>query len=122
MFPPIQIENEHLVLRPMTCPHHLLVYKQKKHSYRELPIRYAEHAFLHRYESSGSLTGLERVRCMQLVDTHLICQVSQIKSEVKHSYEMIKQAHKILGTTIHSVDLSLHDPSDKNKYFDNQDL
>jgi threonyl-tRNA synthetase len=122
MFPNIKIENESLVLRPMTCPHHLLIYKQKKHSYRELPIRFAEHAFLHRYESSGSLTGLERVRSMQLVDTHLICDSSQIKSEVKHSYEMIKKAHNVLGTKIHSVDLSLHDVNKKDKYFDDQKL
>lgn len=122
MFAPIQIENEILVLRPMTCPHHLLLYKQKKHSYRELPYRFAEHAFLHRYESSGSLTGLERVRAMQLVDTHLVCQLSQIESEVKHSYRMIKAAHAALGTQIHSIDLSLHDPDNKEKYFDDQDL
>jgi threonyl-tRNA synthetase len=122
MFPAIQIENESLVLRPMTCPHHLLIYMQKKHSYRELPYRFAEHAFLHRYESSGSLTGLERVRAMQLVDTHLVCLPSQIKNEVKHSYRMIKEAHAALGTTIHSVDLSLHDPNNKEKYFDDQKL
>jgi threonyl-tRNA synthetase len=118
----MKIENESLVPRPMTCPHHLLIYKQKKHSYRELPCRFAEHAFLHRYESSGSLTGLERVRSMQLVDTHLICLPSQIMSEVKHSYMMIKNAHKTLGTEIHSVDLSLHDPNNKDKYFDDQNL
>lgn len=122
MFPPMQIDNESLVLRPMTCPHHLLIYKQKKRSYRELPFRFAEHAFLHRYESSGSLTGLERVRAMQLVDTHLVCEYSQIMSEVKHSYKMIKNAHETLGTKIHSVDLSLHDPNNKEKYFDDEKL
>lgn len=122
MFPLIQIESESLVLRPMTCPHHLLIYKQKRRSHRELPYRFAEHAFLHRYESSGSLTGLERVRAMQLVDTHLICQPSQIMKEIEHSYKMIKHAHATLGTQIHSVDLSLHDPNNKEKYFNDEQL
>jgi threonyl-tRNA synthetase len=122
MFPPLDVDGEILELRPMTCPHHLLIYQRKPHSYRELPIRYAEHAILHRYEASGALTGLERVRSMQLVDTHLICAHSQIKQEVKHSYKMIKEAHRVLGTTIHAVDLSLHDPQDKTKFFDNESM
>jgi threonyl-tRNA synthetase len=120
MFSPVDVDGEILILRPMTCPHHLLIYKERVRSYRELPFRLAEHAILHRYEASGALTGLERVRSMQLVDTHLVCEYSQIEQEVRRSYEIIKQAHEALGTTIHAVDLSLHDPKNKEKFFDNE--
>ncbi len=119
MFSPFKVDNEEFVLKPMNCPHHITAYKQKPHSYRELPFRVAEFGIQHRYESSGSLTGLERVRSMKLVDTHTVLMHNQIKSEIKKIYQIIKEAHKTLGTSIYSVDLSLHDPNDKAKFFDN---
>lgn len=119
MFSTIKMDNEELVLKPMSCPHHIVTYQQKSHSYRELPYRIAEFGIQHRYEASGGLTGLERVRQMQLVDTHTILMHEQIKSEIKCVYNVINQAHNTLGTNIYSVELSLHDPKDKEKFFDN---
>ena len=122
MFTPFTVENEEFVLKPMNCPHHIIVYKQKPHSYQELPYRIAEFGIQHRYESSGSLTGLERVRQMQLVDTHTVLMHEQIKDEIKKVYSMILEAHKTLGTSIYSLELSLHDPKDKAKFFDNDKM
>lgn len=122
MFPSMKIDNEELVLRPMTCPHHIMVYKNDLHSYRQLPIRLCEHSNLHRYESSGGLSGLERVRDMILEDTHIFCTQEQIKSEVKRCYEMIVEAQKKLGFQIYRVDLSLNDPNNKEKYHGNLEM
>lgn len=122
MFPPIKVDNEEFVLKPMNCPHHICIYKQKPHSYRELPYRIAEFGIQHRYESSGSLTGLERVRQMVLVDTHTILMQSQIGSEMKRIYDIIIEANKTLGVSFFRVDLSLHDPKDKQKFFDNPQM
>lgn len=122
MFNPLEIDKQLMVLRPMTCPHHMLVYKAKPHSYRELPYRIAEKAILHRYEASGALIGLERVRNMQLIDTHVIIRPDQIESEVKHCYDTIMQTLKTFDIKIHQIDLSLHDPKDKEKYFDNPEM
>lgn len=122
MFPPMQIDNEELVLRPMTCPHHILVYKNDLHSYKQLPIRLCEHSILHRYESSGGLSGLERVRDMILEDTHIFCRKDQIKQEVKKCYEMIMESHKKLGLEIYRVDLSLADFNDAEKYHGNIEM
>lgn len=122
MFPPMQIDDEKLVLRPMTCPHHILVYKHDLHSYKQLPIRLCEHSILHRYESSGGLTGLERVRDMILEDTHIFCRPDQIKQEVKKCYQMILKAHEKLGSKIHRVDLSLRDVNDNEKYHGNEKM
>ncbi len=116
MFSPIKVDNEELVLRPMTCPHHILVYKRKPYSYKQLPIRLCEESMLHRYESSGGLTGLERVREMILEDTHIFCTPEQIEQEVLTCYNIIKDAHKGFGTEIFQVDLSLHDPDNKEKF------
>ncbi|MDE5651724.1 MAG: threonine--tRNA ligase, partial [Ureaplasma sp.] len=122
MFPAMDIDNEKLVLRPMTCPHHILVYQNDLHSYRELPIRLCEHSNLHRYESSGGLTGLERVREMILEDTHIFCRLDQIKDEVANCYQMIKDAHNGLGSKIWRVDLSLRDVNDKEKYHSDEKM
>lgn len=122
MFPVIKVENEQFVLKPMSCPHHITCYKQRPHSYKELPYRIAEFGIQHRYEASGALTGLERVRQMQLVDTHTILMHSQIESEISRLYQIILEAHKTLGTKIYSIDLSLHDPKDKEKFFDNEKM
>ncbi|MDR0740008.1 MAG: threonine--tRNA ligase [Mycoplasmataceae bacterium] len=122
MFPSLDVDGDIQVLRPMTCPHHLLVYQQKPRSYRELPYKVAEHAILHRYESSGSLTGLERVRSMQLIDTHVICTPKQIKSVVERCYQIINEASNTFGVKIHSVDLALHDKNNENKFFKNEKM
>lgn len=119
MFPPLKIDKEVMVLRPMTCPHHMLVYKSKPRSYRELPFRIAEKAILHRYEASGALIGLERVRNMQLIDTHVIIRPDQIEAEIKHYYEVILKCLNMFNIKIHRIDLSLHDPKNKEKFFNN---
>ena len=122
MYNPLKIDNDQMVLRPMTCPHHMLVYKSKPRSYRDLPFPLAEKAILHRYEASGSLIGLERVRCMQLIDTHNIVRPDQIVSEIRHLYNIIMEVLHIFKIKIHRIDLSLHDPKNKQKYFDNPNL
>ena len=119
MFPVMDIDGELLVLRPMTCPHHIIVYKNELHSYRQLPIRLCEHSNLHRYEASGGLTGLERVREMVLEDTHIFCRPDQIKQEVNVCYNAIMDAHNGLGTKIWRVDLSVWDPTNKEKFHGN---
>ena len=122
MFPVLDFGDEELVLRPMTCPHHVLIYKNDIQSYRDLPIRLAEESILHRYESSGSLTGFERVREMTLEDTHIFCSEDQIKDEVLNCYEMIIKAHKSFDTKIFQVDLALHNPDNKEKFHDDDEL
>lgn len=123
MFPEIHLpDGEDLILRPMTCPHHVLIYKSNLNSYKDLPIRLSEDSVLHRYEASGGLTGLERVRMMNLADIHIFARMDQIKKEIKRTYEMLKEIHGILGIEFSSVDLSLHDPKDKNKFFDNPEM
>ncbi len=120
MFPEMHLaDGEDLILRPMTCPHHVLVYKNAMRSYRDLPVRLSEDSILHRYEASGGLTGLERVRMMDLADIHIFARHDQIKSEIKRTYEMLKEIHKTLNIEFSSVDLSLHDANDKEKFFDN---
>lgn len=115
-FPPIEIDNEIFILRPMTCPHHMMVFKQKPHSYRELPLYYYENARLHRYESSGGLIGLERVRAMELFDCHAFCDKDDIESVILRLDSVLKKVHKKMGIRIDQIDLSLHDPNDFEKY------
>ncbi len=122
MFPVMDVDGEELVLRPMTCPHHIIIYKSDIHSYRQLPIRLCEHSNLHRYEASGGLTGLERVREMVLEDTHIFCRPDQIKQEVNNCYKAIMDAHDGLGTKIWRVDLSIWDPNDKEKFHGNVEM
>lgn len=94
MFPPMEMDNEQLVLRPMNCPHHMMVYKQGIHSYRELPIRIAELGTMHRYEMSGALSGLQRVRGMTLNDAHVFVRPDQIKDEFKRVVNLILEVYK----------------------------
>ena len=119
MFPPMDLETEQLVLRPMNCPHHMLVYETKKRSYRELPIKIAELGTMYRYEQSGALSGLSRVRCMTLNDAHIFCTPGQIKEEFSKVMQLVERAYKDLGITEYSYRLSLRDPADKEKYVDN---
>ncbi len=119
MFPPIQLENEQMVLRPMNCPHHILIYESKKHSYRELPVRIAELGTMYRYERSGVLSGLSRVRCMTLNDAHLFCRPDQVKEEFSNVMRLVERAYRDLGITKYTYRLSLRDPANKEKYVDN---
>jgi threonyl-tRNA synthetase len=119
MFPPMELENERMVLRPMNCPHHILVYESKQRSYRDLPIRIAELGKMYRYERSGALSGLSRVRCMTLNDAHIFCTPEQIKEEFSAVMRMVEEAYKALGITQYRYRLSLRDKADKQKYVDN---
>ncbi|QZE12215.1 threonine--tRNA ligase [Mycoplasma sp. Ms02] len=122
MFKPIVVENERLIPRPMTCPHHIICYNMKKRSYRDLPIRYSEQSQLYRYEKSGALTGLERVRGMLLTEGHLFLRKDQIKEEFKLMYQLIKETLDIFKIQISYVSLSLRDKEDKEKYYDNDQM
>lgn len=120
MFPIMKIENEEYILRPMNCPHHIEVYKQRGIvSYRELPIRIAELGQMFRYEPSGTLTGLSRVRMMVLSDAHIFCREDQIQDEFINVVKLIDDAYRKLGLNDFTYRLSLHDPADKEKYVDN---
>lgn len=123
MFPPMKLdENEEMVLRPMNCPHHMMIYKNKPHSYRELPIRLAELGTMHRYEASGAVSGLQRVRGMTLNDSHIFVRPDQIKDEFKRVVHMIQDVYKDFGFEDYTFRLSYRDPEDKEKYMDDDDM
>ena len=122
MFPVMQMENEELVLRPMNCPHHMLIYKHKLRSYRDLPIRIGELAHDFRYEASGSVCGLERVRQMCQNDAHLFVRPDQIKEEFRKVVDLILDVYKDFGFTDYSFRLSLRDKENKEKYFDDDEM
>ena len=116
MFPKMEVEDEEFVLRPMNCPHHMVIYGNDIHSYRDLPYRIAEIARDCRYESSGALKGLERVRAFCQNDCHIFCTPDQIESEFKGVVDLILEVYKELGITNYKCELSLRDPEDKVKY------
>ena len=122
MFPTMKVDEEEFVLRPMNCPHHMLVYKNKLHSYRDLPIRIGEFATDFRYEASGAVKGLERVRCMCQNDAHLFVTPEQIKEEFKKVVELILSVYKDFGFNEYTFRLSLRDKNDKEKYFDDDEM
>lgn len=122
MFPIMEMDNEDLVLRPMNCPHHMMIYKNDIHSYRELPIRIAELGMMHRYEMSGALTGLQRVRGMTLNDAHIFVRPDQIKDEFIRVVRLIEAVYKDFGIENYSFRLSYRDPEDKEKYFDDDNM
>ncbi|MGG1312561.1 MULTISPECIES: threonine--tRNA ligase [Cohnella] len=117
MFPPMALDNEELVLRPMNCPHHMMVYKSDLRSYRDLPIRIAELGTMHRYEMSGALTGLHRVRAMTLNDAHIFCRMDQIKDEFKRVVNLIKRVYEDFGIKEYRFRLSYRDPKNTEKYW-----
>ncbi|WP_035396562.1 MULTISPECIES: threonine--tRNA ligase [Exiguobacterium] len=119
MFPKMEMDNEELVLRPMNCPHHMMVYKNEPRSYRDLPLRVAELGGMHRYEMSGALTGLQRVRYMVLNDGHTFVRPDQMKDEFKAIVHLIQEVYADFGITDYKFRLSYRDPADKEKYFDN---
>ena len=122
MFLPISCDHERLILRPMTCPHHILIYQAKKRSYRDLPFRLSEQSPLFRYEKTGALTGMERVRSMLLTEGHVFVMPNQIISEFKHCYQLIQTALKLFNIKIDYVSLSVRDPEDKTKYHDDEQM
>ncbi|MCY9444748.1 threonine--tRNA ligase [Bacillus haynesii] len=122
MFPPMEMDNETLVLRPMNCPHHMMIYKNDIHSYRELPIRIAELGTMHRYEMSGALSGLQRVRGMTLNDAHIFVRPDQIKDEFIRTVRLIQDVYEDFGLEEYSFRLSYRDPEDTEKYYDDDEM
>jgi threonyl-tRNA synthetase len=122
MFPPMELEHEQVVLRPMNCPHHFMIYKQKAHSYRELPIRIGELGTMYRFEKSGELAGLARVRSMTLNDAHIFCRPEQIQQEVTGVVRLIQEVYQKLGFKDYWYRLSLRDPADTEKYVANDEM
>lgn len=122
MFPVMKMDNEELVLRPMNCPHHMLIFKSKMRSYKDLPIRIGELAHDFRYEDSGSVCGIERVRQMCQNDAHLFVRPDQIKEEVAKVVKLILDVYKDFGFKDYAFRLSLRDKNDKHKYFDDDEM
>jgi threonyl-tRNA synthetase len=123
MFPPMDMgDGEMLVIRPMNCPHHMLLYKNDVHSYRELPLRIAELGMMHRYEKSGALSGLQRVREMTLNDAHIFVRPDQIKEEFKRTMELLLTVYEDFNITDYKFRLSYRDPLDTEKYFPNDEM
>ena len=122
MFPIMQVEDEEYVLRPMNCPHHMVMYGNELHSYRDLPLRIAEIARDCRYETSGSLKGVERVRTFCQNDSHIFCTPDQIGEEFKNVVDLILEVYKELGITDYKFELSLRDPEDKVKYHQDDEM
>ena len=122
MFPVMEMDKESMVLRPMNCPHHMLIFKNKIHSYRDLPIRIGELAPDFRYEASGAVKGLERVRCMCQNDAHLFVRPDQIGEEFKKVVSLILDVYKDFGIENYKFRLSLRDKEDKEKYFDDDEM
>ena len=122
MFPEMKLDNESFVLRPMNCPHHMLIYKNKLHSYRDLPIKIGEMAHDFRYEASGAVTGLERVRQMCQNDAHIFATRNQIKSVVADVMKLILEVYKDFRISEYKIRLSLRDKDNKEKYFDDDEM
>jgi threonyl-tRNA synthetase len=120
MYPPMEFESkEELVLRPMNCPHHIIIYKHGLHSYRDLPVRLAELGTMYRYERSGALSGLSRVRAMTLNDAHIFCLPEQIQAETVAVLRLIQRVYRDFGFKDYWYRLSLRNPQDKANFVDN---
>ncbi len=123
MFPEMKIEeNETFMLRPMACPHHVMVYKRKPRSYKELPFRISENVKQYRYEHSGSLIGLERVRAMELTDSHIFLMENQLESELERGFNLIEETLNKFNIKIDYIELALHDPENLDKYHGDNSL
>ena len=122
MFPIMKVEDEEYVLRPMNCPHHMVMYSNEIHSYKDLPLRIAEIARDCRYESSGSLKGIERVRSFCQNDSHIFCTPEQIETEFKDVVDLILESYKDLGIAEYKFELALRDPNDKVKYHPDDEM
>ena len=122
MFPAMEVDDEAYVLRPMNCPHHMVMYKSTLHSYRDLPVKIAEIANDFRFEASGALTGIERARAFTQNDSHIFCRPDQIAQEFKNVAHLILDVYKDFGFKDYSFRLSLRDKNNKDKYFGNDEL
>ena len=122
MFPKMEVEGEEFVLRPMNCPHHMVIYSNEIHSYRDLPLRIAEIARDCRFETSGSLKGIERVRTFCQNDSHIFVTPDQIEDEFKNVVELILEVYKELGIKDYKFELSLRDPEYKKKYHQDDEM
>jgi threonyl-tRNA synthetase len=122
MFPAMELDDEAYVLRPMNCPHHMVMFRSKLHSYRDLPVRIAEIANDFRYEASGALTGIERTRAFTQNDSHIFCRPDQIAEEFKGVAKLILDVYKDFGFKDYRFRLSLRDPNNTEKYFGNDEL
>lgn len=122
MFPAMEADDEGYVLRPMNCPHHMVIYKNFMHSYRDLPLRLAEIANDFRFEASGSLCGIERTRAFTQNDSHIFCRPDQIKDEIEGVIKLILDVYKDFGFKNYKLRLSLRDKQNTDKYFGNDDL
>lgn len=123
MFPPMDMgDGEMLVLRPMNCPHHMIMYKNEVHSYRELPLRIAELGMMHRYEKSGALSGLQRVREMTLNDAHIFVRPDQIKDELKRTMDLLLAVYQDFNIVDYELRVSYRDPKDTKKYFPDDEM
>ena len=122
MYPPMKMDHEELVLRPMNCPHHMMIYKEGLKSYRQLPVRIAELGTMHRYEMSGALSGLQRVRSMTLNDAHIFCRPDQIKSEFLRVVHLIQRVYQDFGLEDYYFRLSYRDPENTEKYVQNDHM
>ena len=122
MFPKMEVEGEEFVLRPMNCPHHMVIYGNSLHSYRDLPLRIAEIARDCRYEASGALKGIERVRSFCQNDSHIFCTLEQVEQEFKGVVDLILECYKELDINNYRFELSLRDPEDKVKYHQDDEM
>lgn len=122
MFPKMEVEGEEFVLRPMNCPHHMMIYANAIHSYRDLPLRIGEIARDCRFEASGALKGIERVRTFCQNDAHLFVTPEQIESEFKSVVDLILDVYKELNINDYRFELSLRDPEDKVKYYPDDEM
>ena len=125
MFPAMEVDGETYVLRPMNCPHHMVIYSNDIHSYRDLPLRIAEVANDFRYEAAGACKGLERVRAMTQNDSHIFCRPDQVESEFKSVVSLIMEVYKEFNVDVNKFQfrLSLRDKNSKtNKYFDDDEM
>jgi threonyl-tRNA synthetase len=119
MYPPMKVDSEELILRPMNCPHHIMIYKHQQHSYRDLPVRIAELGNMYRYERSGVLSGLARVRGMTLNDAHIFCRPDQLMDEFMAVVRLIQRVYRDLGLREYWYRLSLRDPADRVTFVQN---
>lgn len=122
MFPAMELDEEAYVLRPMNCPHHMVIYGNRLHSYRDLPIRIAEIANDFRYEAAGAVKGIERARSFTQNDSHIFCTKEQIEEEFKGVLNLILEVYKDFHITDTKFRLSLRDKNDKEKYFDDDEM
>ncbi len=116
MFPPMEMDNEQYYLKPMNCPHFMMLYKSRPHSYRDLPVRWVSTTSVYRYEKSGELSGLTRVRSITQDDCHVFVRPDQIEQEIDLMLDMLEEIYSIFGFEDFWVSISTHDPNDKEKY------